>query len=259
MNGCKKCNDEGYIIAESGSRAVAKECECMRPCPICNDRRFIKVIKQGYEFEKPCECTILEHKISIFNNARIPGRFFDCSVENYEDLGGNQKRIKYETLDFISRLEPNKGKGILFSGPTGTGKTHLAVAILKFAIFELGLKAVFIDFFEFTALIKQGYGRGVSEMDLILPLLDNDLICIDELGKGRNTEWELGILDQFMSRAYNDNKILVITTNYPLTSAESETSFFETLEERTGPRIFSRLNEMCRMLVVQGPDARLKK
>jgi DNA replication protein DnaC len=92
------------------------------------------------------------------------------------------------------------------------------------------------------------------------------------LAKGRNTEWELTMLDQIISSRYNAaDKITLFTTNYsdqppnPKKDGKNDTHkeygrgavvAEETLQEKVGERIYSRLVEMCRFVKLEGIDYR---
>jgi DNA replication protein DnaC len=73
-------------------------------------------------------------------------------------------------------------------------------------------------------------------------------------------------LDELISRRYNTGATTLVTTNYldasPVearpTRGFSAKSVVETLEERIGARIHSRLVEMCEFLTLDGPDHRKK-
>ena len=101
----------------------------------------------------------------------------------------------------------------MFTGGPGTGKTHLAIATVKALILDMGVYCKFVDFFQLLADIRHGYSQDVSEQTLIQPYIQSEVLVIDELAKGRNTEWELTILDQVISNRYNTaNKITLFTT-----------------------------------------------
>ena len=89
---------------------------------------------------------------------------------------------------------------------------------------------------------------------MLLPLIETEVLVIDELGKGRSSDWELNILDQLISKRYNASKITLITTNY--VSKEYMKEDQETLEARVGDRIASRLHEMCEFIYIEGQDHR---
>ena len=94
---------------------------------------------------------------------------------------------------------------------------------------------------------------------------------IDELGKGRNTPWEQNILDVIISQRYNDQKTTIFTTNFTqsrsttlaepvrgkdILPGENDRETRDTLYDRVGPRIYSRLKEMCDFIDLLGPDRR---
>ena len=151
-------------------------------------------------------------------------------------------------------------------GGSGLGKTHLVVSILKQLILEEGVDGKFVDFFQLLSDIRHGYSHDQSEMSLIEPYLKSRVLVIDELAKGRNNEWEQTILDQFISSRYNAaDKITLFTTNYtdqetvPFDINDRTTSFCkQSLQEKVGERIFSRLTQMCDFIKMEGDDYRTK-
>ncbi len=160
-------------------------------------------------------------------------------------------------------------QGLIFMGEPGLGKTHLAVSIIKELILKHGVECKFVDFFELLRDIRHGYGEDISEGKFINPYVGVKVLVVDELAKGRNTDWELTILDHFISTRYNDDdKVTIVTTNFKdkvdngtvqednknagLSSAIARYN----LEEKIGPRIFSRLMEMCKKVHLQGKDFR---
>ena len=160
-------------------------------------------------------------------------------------------------------------QGLIFMGEPGLGKTHLAVSIIKELILKHGVECKFVDFFELLRDIRHGYGEDISEGEFINPYVGVKVLVIDELAKGRNTDWELTILDHFISTRYNDDdKVTIVTTNFKdkldnETGQEdykkgglSSASARYNLEEKIGPRIFSRLLEMCKKVHLQGKDFR---
>jgi DNA replication protein DnaC len=160
--------------------------------------------------------------------------------------------------------------GILLMGGPGVGKTYLLCAFLHELIFRHGVPAQFRDFFHLLSDLRSGYSQDKAESDLIQPLVDVEVLAIDELGKGRNTPWEQNILDVIISHRYNSKKTTIFTTNYtesrettlkePLRGKDSIASQAEevrdTLAERVGPRIYSRLKEMCHFVAMKGRDRR---
>ena len=123
-----------------------------------------------------------------------------------------------------------------------------------------------MDFFQLLFDIRHGYSHDQSEMSLIEPYLKSRVLVIDELAKGRNNEWEQTILDQFISSRYNAaDQVTLFTTNYSdqgraSTGTNARTKSFQkqSLEEKVGDRIFSRLSQMCDFIKMEGEDYRTK-
>lgn len=155
-------------------------------------------------------------------------------------------------------------------GSPGVGKTHLMVGFLRNLILERGIACRFQDFGLLLSDMRDGYTRDVPEQHILQPLVDIDVLLLDDLGKGRNSKWELGIIDTLISCRYNAGRTTLITTNYTL---DPETTLRErsrgrghidseeflsrdTLRDRVGDRIYSRLHEMCRIFFVRGNDYR---
>ena len=135
-----------------------------------------------------------------------------------------------------------------------------------------GFSVKFVDFFQLLAELKAGYANDQADASIIQPLIDVDVLFIDELGKGKSSDWEISILDQLVMGRYNQNKIVVASTNYGLRSGksgtiggryESESSGkgfsldeLESLEYRVESRIYSRLMETSIIWEMTGDDYR---
>lgn len=80
-----------------------------------------------------------------------------------------------------------------------------------------------------------------------------EVLVFDELGAAKPTDLVRDTPGQVIGRRYNDRRLTTFTTNY----ADARVNACdETLEERVGGRLRSRLYEMCRTVVVEGGDYR---
>ena len=124
---------------------------------------------------------------------------------------------------FIKDYVDRKGQysqGLIYMGAPGLGKTHIVVSVIKELVMQHGIECKFVDFFELLRDIRHGYGEDISEKDFIDPYVGVKVLVIDELAKGRNTDWEITILDHFISTRYNDDdKVTLVTTNFSDTLA----------------------------------------
>ena len=265
------CGGKGYNIhVDQGVFAKAQVCLCLKECPGCAGagRRI-----SGNKAED-CRSPNPSSVANLINSANIPSRYGHASIQSFENYTGNAKNLIGEINRWKSRFKPVGGAGLIIEGPVGVGKTFILSALAKeFA--EKGMSVRFTDFFQLLAELRAGYSEGKSDARTLAPLLEVDVLVIDELGKGRNNDFELTILDQLVCGRYNQNKTIIASTNYKLqgrvaahsynieldrhsgsSPAEFASDRFDNLEQRIGPRIFSRLREMTVFMELTGGDYR---
>jgi DNA replication protein DnaC len=165
--------------------------------------------------------------------------------------------------------------GLLLIGTIGVGKTHLAVGILRELMMSKGVPCLFYDYRELLKEIQNSYNNSVpiTELDVLRPVFDAEVLVLDELGAVKPTEWVWDTVSHVLNTRYNDKRTTIITTNYrdlppgggssgdepPRRNYAAERAAREeTLGDRIGERMRSRLHEMCRIVTVQGEDFRIK-
>jgi DNA replication protein DnaC len=138
-------------------------------------------------------------------------------------------------------------------GPVGTGKTHLAVAALQALITDKGVRGRFVDFTTLVLEIQMTFDGSGSSRDILRPLINADVLVVDELGAGKPTPWVMDLLYYLVNTRYVSERLTIFTTNY---SDFTHTAGQESLTDRISARIRSRLFEMCRRLELRGGDYR---
>jgi DNA replication protein DnaC len=92
-----------------------------------------------------------------------------------------------------------------------------------------------------------------SELKVIARVSEAEVLALDELGASKPTAWVRDTMMQIINARYNDRKLTILTTNYlDVRSAAAD----ETLEDRIGVRLRSRLYEMCQTVRIDGEDFR---
>jgi DNA replication protein DnaC len=147
----------------------------------------------------------------------------------------------------------------------GVGKTHLAVGIIKALILDKGVHCLFYDYRELLKQIQNSYNSSVqvTELDVLRPVFESEVLVLDELGAVKPTEWVWDTVSLILNTRYNDNRTTIITTNFDDRAAAGVSgpraaTRDETLGDRIGERMRSRLHEMCRKVEMQGDDFRQK-
>ncbi|HEY3928545.1 MAG TPA: ATP-binding protein [Candidatus Koribacter sp.] len=243
---CETCRDTGWktVAAEKGTRAV--RCDCQQR--LRNQR-------------------LLQH-------ASIPERYKHCELSNFEHEGpfASLAAPHLAAQQFVEKY-PVERAGLMLIGTIGVGKTHLAVGILRELMLAKGIPSLFYDYRELLKEIQNSYNNSVpvTELDVLRPVFDAEVLVLDELGAVKPTEWVWDTVSHILNTRYNKRRTTIITTNYrdlppaaagsedaPRRTAAERASREETLGDRIGERMRSRLHEMCRIVTVQGEDFRIK-
>jgi DNA replication protein DnaC len=271
---CPHCMGMGYLMGRDAEYARARLCECREDCPSCGGARYRLEEEGGYEVATPCECAGFVARIRAYNDAQIPAGYAEKEVTLFVDRGlENLKRAKEAVLRYRVAMIADDMKGLVLLGGLGLGKTHLVCGILSYFTLERGIGCRFIDYSDLMARIRATFDDGAQEKasSIIEALVQTPVLAIDDLGKGQGTNWELSILDQVVTRRYNARRIILATTNYlPDELLERRAAgggpkerrrrdLNESLEERIGDRLVSRLRAACDFHVLEGTDYRVEK
>jgi DNA replication protein DnaC len=235
---CENCQGTGWLIENIEGRSVAKRCKCFL------DRQADLLLEQ----------------------ANIPRRYAQCFFENFEIHNDSHRHALKISRQFVKNY-PVQDVGLLYIGPCGVGKTHLAIATLQELIREKKARCYFIDFRDLIRKIQSTYSPDspITDSEIFTQIFDKDVLVLDELGAKRTTAWVEETIFYIINNRYNNKKLTVFTSNYLDQEEEEEDnreSFFkrrgDSLVDRIGVRLRSRLYEMCKIVEMEGDDYRKK-
>jgi DNA replication protein DnaC len=222
----------------------------------------------GTRAVETCECQTEQRVARLLRRAAIPARYEHCILESYEPgFGGADRSLAAAHLmagRFVDGYPAvTAGRGLLLTGSIGVGKTHLAVGILQSLIVQKGVHGFFCDYRELLKQIQHSYNPQVAttEMEILQPVFDAEVLVLDELGASKPTDWVWDTVALVLNTRYNDKRTTIITTNYAdlppgASNGAGRATRDETLGDRIGERMRSRLAEMCVMIEMRGGDFR---
>jgi DNA replication protein DnaC len=242
----------------------------MSTCSICGGIGLVRVISpEGHWVSRPCDCQDMQREERRVAAAKIPERYKDYDLDGFTVLREFDSSLgrAYQTARHFVDAYPvdTAGKGLLFTGSIGVGKTHLAVGVLRRLIRDRGVKGLFCDYRELLKSIQNSYNPQVSttELELLQPVFNAEVLVLDDLGAQKPNEWVWDTVALILNSRYNNKQTTIITTNYPdlpagggaQTDAE-RAAREQTLGDRIGDRMRSRIAEMCICIEMKGKDFR---
>ncbi|HXA57276.1 MAG TPA: ATP-binding protein [Candidatus Acidoferrum sp.] len=274
---CPQCGGSGWKTIERTEEALAASASG-NGAPSSAQKAVVAV---------PCDCTFGDRTERAMAKARVPERYRHCDFENYEtdneiegpsrsDLDSWNRSLAQAKLvverfaqEFSPVREMQNEQGLLLMGPCGVGKTHLVVAALK-EIVVRGHSGLLYDYRELLKEIQDSYNAESqsTEMGVLEPVLKTEVLVLDDVGSNKPSPWALETVGHILNSRYNEKRVTLLTTNYldadsvanspsaPRIAGMRAPAIEDSLTDRVGKRIRSRLYEMCRTVEIYAPDYR---
>jgi DNA replication protein DnaC len=245
-----------------------------KDCPQCDGTGWKPIELNGVRRVTPCDCQNLERSTSLLKQARIPPRYEHCELANFDVRKSMSTGHENPSLT-IAKIcaqrfveEYPTDFGLLFVGPTGVGKTHLAVAVIRELMIRKGVECLFYDFHEMLKTIRDSYNPGTqsTELSVLQPVLDTEVLLLDELAASNPSGWVKETLQHIINSRYNYKKVTLITTTLPFGEAGGRSQGkmpsgeiipdVEFTLNQLGVTLRSRLYEMCKLVEMSSDDYR---
>lgn len=237
---CANCNKEGNELEDCNFPVFDYYFGVLRVLPsACNKQRYHYQLKQ------------IERLLST---SRIGGRFMNRTFETFK-VNDCNKSAYQKCKDYADNFPHKDGQGLILIGDYGTGKTHLAVAILH-QLLQKGISGLFATVPELLEEIRKSFNgdKGNTKSDLLDSIKNAEFIILDDLGAEKASDWVREQLFMIINARYEDMLPIIITSNLMI-DADGKGE----LEDKVGARTVSRIIEMCNGVLFNGEDYRKKK
>lgn len=253
-------------------------------CPDCEGRGWVLSADHGAGVARRCDCHKRQRQRQLVDASGIPTQYRSCSLKSFQphdsDPGVTDQLMaavdacRRYVDGFLQEDGTFRYTGLLFVGPPGVGKTHLAVAVLLEIVKRFGRHGRFVDFTNLIQDIQATFDSSSreSQRDVLDPVVGADILVLDELGAQKPTAWVQDILYYVINTRYTERRPTLFTTNYVLEKTRRPDSRSLdrgpdpsepvlgrqiALDERVQARLISRLYEMAQPVIIDSaPDFR---
>ncbi len=209
-------------------------------CPKCKGRGLI--INENNKVDI-CECTKIPNQV-ILRKLNIPKRYWSIvdridkadllhNIKNNDDEEDTYVNAYLNVLSYVENFKgfEEEGRGLMFMGPPGVGKTYLSVFTLLYLYEKHKKIGLFYDtrgfVFDLKTLIGKDRISGAEDYNRLLHrAINTPLLVLDDLGSETLTDYTKDIITYIIAVRYNNLKPIIITTNLDI-GPKFKTSFIK--------------------------------
>lgn len=245
-DGCGRKVEQKEMVIPMGPRkgeVIIADLGCK-----CEDIRLVEqAIRQGKQNK------LRKIKRIFEGNSMLNKSLEKANFKNYNPPTAQLHEAKRTLLEYARNFDKSSSGNVLLVGPYGTGKSHLAVSVIK-ELIDKGFTCLFLSVPKLLSKIRETYNSKseFSEMEIFELIESVDLFVLDDLGaeytnlKNATDNWTHTKLFEVLDN--RSGKPTIYTTN--LSGNQ--------LEAKLNERNFSRILDGTEVISMDGPDYRRK-
>lgn len=209
-------------------------------CPEC--QRLMREDAERKEAERKAK-ELKERIEARLGRSAIPRRFIGRTFDGFNATTDAQKKALFVCREYAEQFKENhrSGMGLILSGKPGTGKSHLASAIMQSVIATHATQ--YVTCMDVIRMVRETWRKdsNKSERQILESLGRVDLLVIDEIGVQYGTDGEQTILFDVMDIRYRDQVPTILITNQDMSGAR----------QFLGDRTWDRIRETSRWVAFE--------
>ena len=213
-------------------------------CPACEKEREEIEYQEGVRQAQEAERDRLE-------SLNIEPMYFTSTLDNFFAGSPEQERA----LSYAQAMVKDRAGKLVLLGSNGTGKTHLAVGIVRI------LGGAIYSMYEIATRIRASYVSGAKETELQIvdELARIPMLAIDEIGRTKGSDAETNWLSYIVDKRHARGLPLMLISNKHTRKTCPDGGCQNCLENYISEDIMSRLAEDGHLVNMTGEDYRRKK
>lgn len=234
---CGKCHTPKETIVKMFGSEMKLSCMCK-----CAEDEYKRAEIEHRERQR--QYRIEQAQDEGFADKSLTG----CRFENDDTPESQMGKTSRKYVEHFKEMSA-EGKGLVFFGKLGTGKTYYAACIAN-ALIQKGYKVLVTSFPRLSNNLME---RMDGRQEYLDSLDEYDLIVIDDFSAERSTEYMMETVYTVVDARYKSGKPLIVTTNL------TREQISDTNSDIRRARIISRLYEMCFFVESEGKDRRIRQ
>lgn len=241
-------------LAQKVADELAECTGCTGNCQKTLNRGYFPEIsvEDGVEVVRQIRCKFAKQRdlARKVRSSRIPDRYVGKTLEDYRVDASNRVAVDFAKNAFTSN------KGAYFYGECGCGKTYLA-SIIAQDFLRRGKSVIFVKVPGLLDDIKATFNGVGREVDLLDELRNATLVVLDDFGMEKPTQWAGATLCKVLDMRYdNPTGTTLITSNLSPSELANRLDNASDGSNLNGSRIFDRLKEICKPILLKGTSRR---